>query len=81
MNLREGSDGYHLARYPPIGPEQANACRFYATATQRSGLQVYVVGVVEKPDDGGMNVRLARGIGQQAPGISGNTPPRRLPWV
>jgi len=53
IKLREGSDGYHLARYPHSGPEHANDCRFYAAAPQRSGLQGYAVGVVEETADGG----------------------------
>ncbi|MGM3425967.1 DUF1173 domain-containing protein [Pseudomonas benzopyrenica] len=38
IRLREGSDGYHLARYPPSGPDHADDYRFYAAVLQRSGL-------------------------------------------
>lgn len=75
IKLREGSDGYHLARYPHSGPEHANDCRFYAAAPERSGLQGYAVGVVEETADGGMKVRLARGVRQQAPEEAGDAAP------
>lgn len=66
---RERSD-YYLARYAHSGPEHANDCRFYAAAPERSGLQGYAMGVVEETDDGGMRVKLARGIQQKTPGAA-----------
>jgi hypothetical protein len=67
IKRREGSDGFHLARFAGTGHEHSNDCRFYAPAPERSGMQGYAAGVVEEGDDGSIRVRLARGIRVQAP--------------
>lgn len=75
IKLREGSDVYHLACYLHSRAEHANDCRFCAPALQRSDLQGYAVSVVEETADGGMKVRLARGVRQQAPREAGDAAP------
>lgn len=60
-HLKDG-DQYVLARMAKSGPEHAVDCRYFSEAEHRSGLQSYVVGVVEEGDDDEVTVRLSHAL-------------------
>ena len=73
--IRRKGKNLHLARFPDTSHLHHKKCQFYATSSEQSGRRGYSRDAIKNLENGGLRIKLARGLMPPKEVVGGNPQP------